>query len=155
MVKPGRKRADSQAFESRRTDVGRGRGARTPRGPYVHTQRFVQREARPSPRGERCDPSCPLFRCAKHALTLKLENGKVVAYCSWVGDSCIVASCQYASCAAKNMLLDGRCLHALKGREHRSSDSFDAEIEKELETARIKGILTRRGFGRDLENEIY
>ena len=128
---------------------------RAQRGPHVHTQRIVQREAKPSPRGEHCDPSCPLFRCAKNALMLKLENGKVVAYCSWVGDNCIVASCQYASCAAKNMLPDGRCLHALRGRERKTSDSFEAEIERELEMTRIKGILTRRGFGRDLENEIY
>ncbi len=88
-------------------------------------------------------------------MILKLENGKVVAYCSWAGDQCIVAACQYASCVAKNMLPDGRCLYALREREQKRTESFEEEIEKELQSTRVKGFLSRRGLGKDLEDEIF
>jgi len=87
-------------------------------------------------------------------LVLKLENGQVVPYCNWVGDRCIGPSCQYASCSARAMLPDGRCQHALK--KERKEPSFEEEIEMlaKAKSDQIRGLLSRRGLGKDLESEL-
>lgn len=104
----------------------------------------------PKPIGTMCNPACPLFRCTKKALIIKLVNGKPVPWCTWVNDVCIGYKCQYASCSARYMLPDGRCVAALKTRE-KEEDEFLKELEKEKEINSLKNVLSRRGLNKDLE----
>jgi hypothetical protein len=103
----------------------------------------------PKPLGTQCNPSCPLFRCAKRALMVKLVNGKPVAWCSWVNDVCIIHKCQYASCTARYLLPDGRCLAALKTSD-KGEDEFMRELEKRETRESLKSLLSRRGLRKDL-----
>jgi len=85
---------------------------------------------------------------------IKLEDGKPKPYCTWAGDICIGHTCQYASCSARYLLPDGRCLAAIRSRE-RKSDSFEEEIEKEVKSTKFKSLLSRRGLNKDLESELF
>ena len=85
---------------------------------------------------------------------IKLEDGKPVAYCSWAGDKCIGATCQYASCKLHSQLPDGRCAQALR-RQHRAS-SFEEELESATRTsATVRSLISRRGLDKDLESELF
>jgi hypothetical protein len=104
----------------------------------------------PKPIDTMCNPVCPLFRCTKKALIIKLVSGKPTPWCTWVNDTCIGYKCQYASCSARYMLPDGRCVAALKTRE-KEEDEFLKELEKEKEMSSLKNVLSRRGLSKDLE----
>ena len=119
----------------------------------IHRQQAEHRESRqelvPKPIGTQCSPSCPLFRCAKRALIIKLVDGKPVAWCTWVNDYCIGYKCQYASCVNRYLLPDGRCLAAIKSSE-KSEDEFLKEVEKRDSSDSLKNLLSRRGIRKDL-----
>uniref|UniRef100_A0A7J2U1W1 Uncharacterized protein n=1 Tax=Ignisphaera aggregans TaxID=334771 RepID=A0A7J2U1W1_9CREN len=106
-------------------------------------------EPTPKPIGTYCNPACPLFRCAKKALIIKLVNGRPVAWCTWVNDVCIVHKCQYASCAARYLLPDGRCLAVLKSSD-KGEDEFMKELEEVKTKENLKNLLSRRGLRKDL-----
>ncbi len=119
-----------------------GRWERTPRDrrdrgyPRRRTTRggregYSRRARTPVPRpiGDKCNPLCPFFRCAKNALRITIEQYKGknirVPFCSWIGDKCIGAQCRFAYCEKKAMLPDGRCAFAAK----RSAPTKDFEEE--------------------------
>jgi len=114
-----------------------------------YTERREYVEAVPKPIGDMCAPTCPLFRCGKKALMIKLVNGKPVAYCNWVNDTCIGYKCQYASCATRYLLPNGKCLAVIKTVE-KSEDEFLKELEKEDNRKNLKSLLSRRGIRKDL-----
>lgn len=59
-------------------------------------------------------------------------------FCTWIGDECIGASCQYASCKLNYLLPDGSCAWAkqkkadveVPGEKTGLEDEYD-ELEKE------------------------
>ncbi len=116
-------------------------------GRYAERREYV--EAVPKPIGDMCSTTCPLFRCEKKALIIKLINGKPIAHCNWVNDTCIGYKCQYASCATRYLLPNGKCLAAIKSTE-KSEDEFLKELEKEDNKKNLKSLLSRRGIRKDL-----
>ncbi len=123
---------------------------RAPREP-----RATHRRAEPAPEGDRCSPVCPLFVCSKRALIVKLENGRPIAYCSWAGDRCIGATCQYASCKLHSQLPDGRCAQALRRHQHHAP-SFEEDLESSSRASTsVRSLISRRGLDKDLESELF
>lgn len=121
--------------------------------PFGENQRrWTEREERPRPIGDRCNAACPLFRCGKRALMVRLVDGKPSPWCTWVNDTCIGYRCQYASCHWKRLLPEGRCLAASEVKEQRrEGDEFLRELEKvNVEDSTIKSLLHRRGLRKDL-----
>jgi len=109
----------------RRYDERRDRGRDRPRG-----------ELRPRPLGDRCNPLCPFFKCAKNALRIRIERyrGRTirVAWCEWIGDKCIGTACKYASCAKNALLPDGKCAFAVRRKPpEKDFEEELAELEKE------------------------
>lgn len=93
------------------------------------------REPRPRPLGDKCNPLCPFFRCGKNALRIRTERYRGrpirVAWCEWIGDKCIGPSCKFASCAKNALLPDGRCAFALEKRRIRDFEEDLEDIERE------------------------
>jgi hypothetical protein len=128
-----------------------GRVQQSERAERMQRSQPVERYQEPTPKpiGTYCNPACPLFRCAKKALIIKLVNGRPVAWCTWVNDVCIVHKCQYASCAARYLLPDGRCLAVLKSSD-KGEDEFMKELEEVKTKENLKNLLSRRGLRKDL-----
>ncbi len=126
-------------------------GDRRSRGVAIPQQR-----KEPTPIGDRCNPLCPLFRCAKRALIVRRIGNEFVAWCSWTNDRCICHQCQYASCVGNYLLPDGRCAYAIRAQHEKKKElSFEEEIELEAKAeTRVKSLLARRGIGKDLESEL-
>lgn len=106
-------------------------------------------EPKPAPVGSICSPSCPLFRCDKKALVVKLVSGKPQPFCVWVNDSCIAYKCQYAFCTQRYLLPDGKCSAALRNRP-KEEDAFMKELEKLREDNTLRSLLSRKGLDKDL-----
>jgi len=111
-------------------------------------------QARPMPLGRKCNPLCPLFRCSKRALiiTTRAIRGKPVrvAFCRWIGDECIGASCQYAFCATRSLLPNGECLHAVQKTTGKEKDIIE-ELKEEEINDKMKSLLTKRFGRKDLD----
>ena len=58
-----------------------------------------------------CTPVCPFkaFTCYKQAVIYRRRGGRLEAFCSWIGDSCIGYKCQFAGCSRHALLPDGTC----------------------------------------------
>ncbi len=106
----------------------------------------------PRPIGNKCNQLCPYFRCNQRALVIRNEfsRGKQikVTYCRWIGDNCIGAGCQYAYCALKALLPDGKCMYAVKKEQERRAmrDMFEELKESDIDY-KTKSLITRR-FGK-------
>ncbi len=91
-----------------------------------------KREPKPMPIGDRCNPLCPFFRCAKKALRINREfyRGRPIrmAMCNWIGDKCVGAECRFAFCEKRAMLPDGRCAFAVKGKK---MGEFEEELKRD------------------------
>lgn len=129
------------------------REPQTLKSPRTSTPRPIYREeraeeAKPKPVGNTCSPACPLFRCEKRALMIKLVDGKPQTYCAWVNDACISFKCQYAFCSQRYLLPDGKCSAAL--RSDKKEDAFLKELENLKEEGHLKSLLNRKGLGKDL-----
>ena len=120
---------------------GRGFSRYKPRGPR---EGYVRRSRPPAPRpiGDKCNPLCPFFRCAKNALRITVEQYKGknirVPFCSWIGDKCIGAQCRFAYCEKKAMLPDGRCAFAVKRVSSKDFEEDLREIEEEEKKYKFK-----------------
>jgi hypothetical protein len=108
----------------------------------------------PRPIGVMCNTSCPLFKCSKRSLIVKLINGKPTSYCNWVNDVCIGYKCQYAMCVSRYLLPDGKCLSVIK-TESKSEDEFMKDLESRRSDSSLKNILSRRGIRKDLGIEDF
>lgn len=150
---------------SRQRQPGRYRGGyRGHHRGYRERERRARAEERrreqlePKPVNGMCNPLCPFFRCSRGALVIRRMNVKgkmqLVPFCTWVGDVCIGPKCQYAYCARRALLPDGRCLFAARAREKREVEDFEKEIEKELEEERKAAMIARKKLGRGLEEEL-
>lgn len=74
-------------------------------------------DLKPKPIGGKCNTLCPFFRCNKGAFFVKTNpRGLKTAFCRWVGDECIGYKCQFAYCAKRSLLPDGRCSQAFSRR---------------------------------------
>jgi hypothetical protein len=108
---------------------------RQPRDVGVPRQELSDRDRRvqPQPIGDKCNPLCPLFVCARNALFIanKPVKGRVmrVAQCRLIGGDCIDGECQYSSCKINSLLPNGRCAKALEKKIVRPSDE---EIFREM-----------------------
>ncbi|MEM4788730.1 MAG: hypothetical protein QXM55_00305 [Ignisphaera sp.] len=125
----------------------------TQKMPRVPTPKPIYREerveeAKPKPVGNMCSPSCPLFRCEKRALMIKLVDGKPQTFCTWVNDVCISYKCQYAFCSQRYLLPDGKCSAVL--RSDKKEDAFLKELENLKDEGHLKSLLSRKGLGKDL-----
>ncbi|MET1101617.1 MAG: hypothetical protein ABWW69_03970 [Pyrodictiaceae archaeon] len=141
---------------------GKGdRKAQNPRGASLRItqrQQFQRTRERPMPFPDgRCNPLCPYFRCLNNALVVirKQQYGKIhkAPFCRWIGDECMGGSCQYASCALKALLPDGRCLFAVeKSRKEEGIEEIERElIKEEREMSKIGRLMKRRGYDVDEE----
>lgn len=133
---------------------GQVRREQIPKTPSRHRFSHTVREERhvepkPMPLGAMCNPVCPLFRCAKKVLMVKLISGKPTAFCVWVNDVCISHKCQYASCSQRHLLPDGKCAAVIRGST-RKEDAFIKELEQQEDVTVLKNLLSRKGFGKDL-----
>ncbi|MEM4794856.1 MAG: hypothetical protein QW111_03045 [Ignisphaera sp.] len=117
--------------------------------PSRHQQYEERKDVQPKPVNGMCNPMCPLFRCTKKALMVKLINGKPTAFCTWVNDTCISYKCQYSSCSQRYLLPDGKCLAATKS-DTQKEDMFLKELERSEDNKNLKNLLSRKGFGKDL-----
>ncbi len=97
----------------------------------------MQRQLRPMPIGERCNPLCPFFICTKNAkmISTKFYRGRTikVVFCRLYGGECIGASCKYATCKINAMLPDGRCAKALRFKTQKYTDEDLEKEARELE----------------------
>ena len=106
-------------------------------------------EQKPMPNGNMCSATCPLFRCAKKSLMVKLVDGKPKAFCIWVNDMCIGYRCQYALCFNRYLLPDGKCSAVTRSTAPKE-DMFMEELKKSAEDKDLEIILSRKGLGKDL-----
>ncbi len=110
------------------------------------------------PIGKKCNPLCPFFRCAKRALvvTSYIMQGKPqkIAYCNWIGDTCIGYQCQFAYCEKKALLPDGTCAFAVREEQEKkkTKDYLEELAEEDQDEIKARSILTRRLGRKDLED---
>jgi len=111
-------------------------------------------EPRPSSDGK-CSPLCPLFWCSKRAYRIRKDfnSGRKYVFCEWIGDECIGASCQYASCKGNYMLPEGYCAWIKQKNSVKSVDLFD-ELEREELDEKTRGVIARKVGKQGLE-DIY
>jgi len=97
----------------------------------------------PMPIDDKCNPLCPLFKCARNALfvTTKSYRGRTfkVAMCRLTGGECIGGECQYASCRINSLLPNGKCAKAL---EKKVKPLSDEELFREMQA--IEDVDTKR-----------
>lgn len=145
----GQYRRDSSRYQHRRPY----HRPRHPRSEY----RGPREEPKPMPTGKKCNPLCPFFRCAKRALvvTSYIMRGKPqkMAYCKWIGDTCIGYQCQFAYCEKKALLPDGTCAFALREEQEKkkTKDYLEELAEEDQDEVKARSILTRRLGRKDLE----
>ncbi|RLE53421.1 MAG: hypothetical protein DRJ33_01065 [Candidatus Methanomethylicota archaeon] len=95
------------------------------------------------PERKKCRPTCPYFRCAQKALFIKRprdanpRQSAGIAWCNWVGDVCVGASCSYAFCEKRALLPNGMC-----GLEERTATKTAVRSIEE-EARREEDILKR------------
>lgn len=147
------RQSSKRPYQERGQDRGRGHHLPQRSEPGFHkSPRYreeKQQELKPMPIGNMCNAVCPLFRCTKRVLTIKLINGKPNAFCTWVNDTCISYKCQYASCFQRYLLPDGKCTAASRSSISKE-DMFIKELEKSDDDKSLKTLLSRKGFGKDL-----
>ncbi len=141
-----------------RRDYRQQRRPYHPRRPPRHEHRGPREEPKPMPIGKKCNPLCPFFRCAKRALvvTTYIMQGKPqkIAYCNWIGDTCIGYQCQFAYCEKKALLPDGTCAFAVREEQEKkkTKDYLEELAEEDQDEVKARSILTRRLGRRDLED---
>lgn len=126
------------------------RHGRPPPKPAYREPRPRAEELKPTPIGNMCTPTCPLFRCDKRALMIKLVNGKPQAFCTWVNDVCIGYKCRYVFCSQRYLLPDGKCAAVFKSDKKEEEDTFLKELESIKEDNRLRTLLGRKGLGKDM-----
>ncbi len=109
-------------------------------------------EPKPDASGK-CSPLCPLFWCSRRAYRIKRDfnSGRKYVFCEWIGDECIGASCQYASCKGNYMLPDGYCAWVKQKASARSMDIFD-ELEREELDEKTRGVIAKKVGKHGLED---
>ncbi len=161
-----RNRRDHQRRDQRRGNHGQYRrdSRYQHRKPYHRPRhprpehRGPREEPKPMPIGKKCNPLCPFFRCAKRALvvTSYIMQGKPqkMAYCNWIGDTCIGYQCQFAYCEKKALLPDGTCAFAVREEQEKkkTKDYLEELAEEDQDEIKARSILTRRLGRRDLED---
>jgi len=115
-----------------------------------------------------CNSSCPHFRCGQRALVLKPRNPQGFqgqnrgqnqgyrnnpweqrpnkddeAFCNWVGDSCVVAGCNFAFCERRALLPGGSC-----GLIEREEPGYAKSIEDEAVKEELTVKLAKEKFGK-------
>ena len=116
--------------------------------------RKERREQKPQPINGKCNPLCPFFWCGKRAYQIRRDpvTGRKYVYCTWIGDECIGASCQYASCRLNYLLPDGSCAYA-KQKESRMSGDMMEELEKDEVDKHTRDVIYKR-FGKKRYEDI-
>lgn len=121
-MKPGAKPPSKQPRQPP-LNPNRGTGSAKP----------MEKKFLPTPIGDKCSPSCQLFRCTNNMLVLinKSYRGKVVRepYCRMTGSRCIGYECRFAGCRINALLPTGQCAKAL---ERRSKHVSEEELLKEM-----------------------
>ncbi len=86
-------------------------------------------------------PKCPEFRCLKKCLRIVRRGNNVQVICTLTNDTCIGAKCQFASCIARALSPDGKCLKSKRVEEASSEMDIIREakkLEKDVEKVRAK-----------------
>lgn len=100
---------------------------------------------------KKCKPTCPYFKCGQKALFIRRPRHEQsprgfkgepesrpmagIAWCNWVGDVCVGASCSYAFCEKRVLLPNGVC--GLEERVTRPTvRSIEEEAKREEEVLR-------------------
>lgn len=102
-------------------------------------------------RSVKCTPLCPFraFYCAKRSLSIRKGRGRLNAWCSWIGDTCIGYRCQFATCTRHALLPDGTCKF-LAGEPRRRRVSIEEEaLKMEREMIGIRNKLKKLGLELD------
>ncbi len=121
--------------------------------PRRDTMRVETRaEPRPAKDGK-CSPLCPLFWCGRRAYRIRIDrnSGRKYVFCEWIGDECIGASCQYASCKGNYLLPDGSC-GWFKQRERKEKEDMFKEIERDMIDEKARNFLAKRVGKEELED---
>ncbi|NPB00351.1 MAG: hypothetical protein GXO10_03155 [Crenarchaeota archaeon] len=87
-------------------------------------------------------PKCPEFRCLKRCLKIVRRGKDVQVICTLTNDVCIGAKCQFASCMARALTPDGKCLKSRREEGERSPEMDIVrearKLEKDVEKVRSK-----------------
>ncbi len=118
-------------------------------------ERYQRREATPQPINGKCNPLCPFFWCGKRAYQVRRDpkTGRKYVYCTWIGDECIGASCQYASCKLNYLLPDGSCAYVKQKVKRQERDMMEELAGEEIDE-RTRGVLSKK-FGKRRLEDIY
>lgn len=114
---------------------------------------YEERPAEPSPINGNCNPLCPLFWCGKRAYQIRRDpsTGRKYVYCTWIGDECIGASCQYASCRNNYLLPDGSCAW-VKQKKISESETEEEFIVRDLLDEKTKNLVSKK-LGKKIKDE--
>lgn len=117
-------------------------------------QRFEEKPAEPSPLNGMCNQLCALFWCTKRSYQIRREpsTGRKYVFCTWIGDECIGASCQYASCKNNYLLPDGSCawLKQKKIEEDAEEEEF---LAKDSLDEKTKNIVAKK-LGKKITDDL-
>jgi len=107
----------------------------------------VHRENEPSPVNGRCSNTCPLFWCTKRAYQVRRDpkTGRKFVFCTWIGDECIGASCQYATCKMNYLLPDGTCGYVKQKTQSVAEDKeiFEDLVKEDLDS-KMKDVISKK-----------
>lgn len=118
-----------------------------PRRSEDRESRLREEEIAPRPVNGKCSNLCPLFWCTKRAYQIRRDpkTGRKFVFCSWIGDECIGASCQYATCKSNYLLPDGSCGY-VKQKSQASSEEkeiFEDLIKEDIDS-KVKDVISKK-----------
>lgn len=125
--------------QQRRTEV--------PRRNEDRESKFREEENAPRPVNGKCSNLCPFFWCTKRAYQIRRDpkTGRKFVFCTWIGDECIGAACQYATCKLNYLLPDGSCGY-VKQKSQASSEEkeiFEDLIKEDIDS-KVKDVISKK-----------
>ncbi|HEU97726.1 MAG: hypothetical protein ACP5I2_05950 [Fervidicoccaceae archaeon] len=109
--------------------------------------RFREEELVPRPVNGKCNNLCPLFWCTKRAYQIRRDpkSGRKYVFCSWIGDECIGASCQYATCKSNYLLPDGSCGYLKQKSQATAEDKeiFEDLVKEDIDN-KVKDFISKK-----------
>lgn len=132
----------------------RDRPGHKPQQHYPQRQQIEEKPPEPSPINGKCNQLCMLFWCGKRAYQIRRDpSGRKFVFCTWIGDECIGASCQYASCKNHYLLPDGSCAWVKQKKvEETEAEKEDEFIVRDLLDDKAKSLISKK-LGKKIKDE--
>jgi len=114
-----------------------------------------ERQQEPAPVNGKCSQLCPLFWCTKRAYQLRRDpsTGRRYVFCAWIGDECIGASCQYATCRGNYLLPDGTCAWVKQKRAEEMAREEDL-LAGDILDDKARELVSKR-LGKKLREDFF